>query len=192
MTQSDEDLMKAYQLGDVMAMQHIFEHNKSRILNFCYRLLGNRADAEDISAEVFLSMVKNKHLYDPQRTFSTWIFTIARNLCFNRLKSRKHTVSMWFSSHEQDSFESWDVADQGIDSRESLARQERAGHVHKALAGLPLEQREVLELRQYQGFSYAQISQIKGCSLEKVKILIFRAKENLRIELSSLIKEEHS
>ena len=192
MRHSDEELMKASQLGDESAMRQIFQHNKGRIFNFCYGLLGNRADAEEIAADVFAILIEKKQSYDPARTFSTWIFTIARNLCFNRIRKRKRTVSMWFSSGDSDQFESWDVPDDGDDSRESLAKKERIRNVRTAIAGLPFEQREVLELRQYQGFRYAEISEILNCSLEKVKILIFRAKENLRNELSSYIREEQS
>ncbi len=192
MKQSDQELMKACQAGETEAMVQLFQLNKVRILNFCYSLLRNRADAEEIAGDVFVSLMKHKHSYDPDRTFSTWLFTIARNLCFNRMRKRKQSVPLGFFSKEGHQFESWDVPDQGDDSRESLVKKERAQLVCKAIAKLPYEQKEALELRQYQGFSYAQISEILDCSLEKVKILIFRAKDNLRVQLSSLIKEEQS
>ena len=190
MRQSDEELMKACQLGDKLAMKQIFQRNKVRIFNFCYSLLGNRADAEEIAADVFLTLIKNKHSYDTNRTFSTWIFTIAKNLCFNRISKRKQSVFMWFSNQDNNDFESWDVPDNKDDSSESLAKKERAQHVRKAIAKLPIEQRAAIELRQYQKFSYIEISQSLNCSLDKVKILIFRAKENLKKELASFIKEE--
>lgn len=192
MEQTDEMLMRACQLGDETAMKRIFEHNKVRIFNFCYGILRNRADAEEVAAEVFLTLIRKKHLYDPERTFSTWIFTIARNLCFNRIRNRKKTLSFWFSSKDTDQFESWEVPDEGEDSRESLERKERARHIRMAIAGLPLEQREAIELRQYQGFSYKEISEILNCSVDKVKILIFRAKQSLKDELASFIREEQS
>ena len=93
MGRSDEQLMRAFQTGDREAMYHLFQNNKVRILNFCFGLLGNRADAEEVAGDVFLTIIKYKDYYDPNRTFSTWLFTIARNQCFNRMRKRKRTVS---------------------------------------------------------------------------------------------------
>ena len=73
---------------------------------------------------------------------------------------------------------------------ESLVKKETSEHVRHAIAGLPPEQREAITLKQYHDLSYLQISEVLDCSLEKVKILIFRAKEQLRIELASFILEE--
>lgn len=190
MGKKDEQLMREFQTGDREAMQQLFQHNKVRIFNFCFGMLGNRADAEEVAGDVFLALIKNKYLYDPNRTFSTWIFTIARNMCLNRIRKRKQTVSLWYCSSGSDQYESWDVEDQRDQSRESLAKKERAQMVRRAIAGLPFEQREALELKQYHGFSYVEISQILNCSLEKVKILIFRAKEHLKSKLASFIREE--
>ncbi len=189
---SDEELMRACQRGDGNAMNQIFQNNKLRIFNFCYSLLGNRAEAEDIAGDVFVSVLKNKDMYDPNRTFSTWIFTIARNMCFNRMRVRKHSVSMWFTVKGEDKEEAWDIPADQDDSSEALLKKERAQRVRRAIARLPFEQKEALELRQYQGFSYAQISDILGCSLDKVKILIYRAKENLRKDLSAFIEGEQA
>lgn len=192
MQQTDEELMKACQAGEKQAMVQLFQLNKVRIMNFCCRLLHNRSDAEEVAGDVFVAMIKHKNSYDPDRTFSTWLFTIARNLCFNRMRKRKQTVSAGYFSKHNHQFQSLDVPDHRDDSCESLAKSERALLVRQAIAGLPYEQKEALELRQYQGFSYAQISEILNCSLEKVKILIFRAKENLRVQLASFIREEQS
>lgn len=189
MERSDEQLMLEYQRGDREAINSIFQKNKSRIINFCYGLLGNRADAEEAASEVFLAVVKYKDYYDPKRTFSTWIYTVARNQCINRIRKRNKTVSLWFAVEGSDKHESWDIPDGGENSREILAENERAHHVRKAITRLPYEQREALVLKQYHGFSYAEISKILNCSLDKVKVLIFRAKERLRDELASLIGE---
>ena len=189
MGQTDEELMKAYQRGDQNAMTYLFHNNKVRIFKFCFGLLGQRADAEEIAADVFLALIKNKQLYDPTRTFSTWIFTIARNLCFNRIRTRKQTVSMWQTTQGSD-YEMMEFPDQNESPVQSLANQETSDQVKQAIKKLPYEQQEALVLKQYHGFSYAEISQVLNCSLEKVKILIFRAKERLKNDLSLLMGEE--
>ena len=191
MERSNEDLMRAYQAGETQAMELLFQRYKIRILNFCYGLLSNRADAEEAAAEAFLALVVEKDSFDPSRTFSTWFYTIARNKCISRIRKRNSFVSFWTEASSEDSEgEMWDVPDSRDTSREELARKEVLAGVRKAIYRLPPEQKEAMVLRQYHGFSYQQISQILGCSLEKVKTLIFRAKEQLRSELMSFVKEE--
>lgn len=190
MDRSDEDIMKEYQSGDSGAVSDIFQRYKIRILNFCFSLLGNRADAEEAAAEVFLALVADKNSYDVSRTFSTWLYTIARNKCVNRIRQKKNIVSLWVPSRSGSDYEMMDAPDTTPHSREALSRQEVSVSVRRAIAKLPDEQKEAITLRQYHGFSYQQISDILGCSLEKVKILIFRAKEQLRVELASFVKEE--
>ena len=193
---TDEALMRAYQAGDSAAMNQIFEHNKVRILNFCIGLLGSRADAEEVAAEVFFALVKYKDTYQSPRTFSTWIFTIARNLCLNRIRERRRTVTVWFASKDHGSTQaddSWDVADDHTEhSRDRLVNQERIHAVRQAIAGLPVEQREAIVLKQYHGFSYEEISHILHCSLAKVKVLIFRAKLNMKNKLAVYLGEAQS
>jgi len=192
MNETDEALMRAYQAGDQTAMNQLFEHNKVRILNFCIGLLGSRADAEDIAADVFVALIRHKDSYQPHRTFSTWLFTIARNLCLNRIRQRRKSVTVWFATKTGESRDSWDIADDREHSRERLQNKERSHAVRQAIADLPIEQREAIVLKQYHGFSYEEISLILNCSLDKVKILIFRAKISLKSKLASYIGEELS
>ncbi|MBF0595554.1 MAG: RNA polymerase sigma factor [Candidatus Omnitrophica bacterium] len=192
MERSNEDLMKAYQSGETHAMEQLFQRYKVRILNFCYGLLANRADAEEAAADAFLALVIEKDSFDTSRTFSTWFYTIARNKCISRMRKRNNFVSLWIPSSNDDDGKMWDVPDGNDISREAMAKKEVQVGVRKAIAKLPDEQREAIILRQYHGFSYQQVSQILGCSQEKVKSLIFRAKEQLRAELMSFVKEERS
>ena len=190
MERSDEEIMRLHQSGDSEGMSHIFQRYKIRILNFCFGLLGNRADAEEAAADVFLALVANRNSYDSNRTFSTWIYTIARNKCVNRIRKRKNIISLWISSEDGSDGEMLDIPDSNDHSRDSLIKKEISLNVRRAIAKLPHEQKEAVILRQYHGFSYQQISEILSCSLEKVKILIFRAKEQLRVVLVSFVKEE--
>ena len=170
----------------------LFQEYKIRILNFCFRMLGNRADAEEVTGDVFLALAHSSQSYDPGRKFSTWLYTIARNKCVSQLRKRKKFVFFWSSSRENGPDHERDIPCSNDQPDESLSRKEVSEHVRQAIASLSYEQREAIVLRQYHDFSYVQISQILGCTLEKVKILIFRAKESLRIELSSFILEEQS
>lgn len=191
MQQSDEEIMRLYQSGDKDAMRHIFQRYKIRILNFCLGLLGNRSDAEEVAGNVFLALVTDKSSYDPSRTFSTWVYTIARYKCISQIRKRKSVLSLSPSSEDQDR-EIWDIPDTNDQPGKNLERKEVICQVRRAISKLPSEQKEAIILRQYHELSYQQISEVLGCSLEKVKILIFRAKEQLSIELASFIKEGQS
>ena len=193
MEKTDEQILTAYISGDREAIRMIYVRYKTRMFNFCLRLLGNRADAEEISGDVFMTLIADC-TYDPQRNirFSTWIYTVARNKCVSRMRKRKYLTPLWHSSPGQDGFREWDPPDSQDLSREELAKRELTVLVLKALDKLPFEYKEAIVLRQYHGMSYQQISVILNCSLEKVKILIFRAKEQLRVQLAPFVKEERS
>jgi len=191
MDKNDEQIMLDYLSGKKEAIEMIYMRYKIPILNFSLKMLGNRADAEDVTHEVFLALVSHKYNYHPEAKFSTWLFTVARNSCISRIRKRKYTVSMWFQSKENDTYDQWQVADSQKLSDQELEQKEKAGHVKAAMSKLPLNQKEALILREYHAFSYNEISHILNCSLENVKILIFRAREQLRHELRSLIKENN-
>ena len=180
----DEQLIEEFKQGDENAMQVLFLKYNGRILNFALRIVGNRADAEDVTSEVFLAVLHQKYIWQPSAKFATWLFTIARNACLTRIRQKRNSLSLWFlsSKNEEDFF---DIPDTRENSRETLVKREEAQTVRRAVAKLPVEQREAIVLREYHGFSYAEIAQVLGCSLEKVKILIFRAREQLKTELAS-------
>lgn len=188
MNKPDEQLMQEYQSGEREAMSVIFERYKGRVLGFCLRLLGNRADAEEMASEVFLALSRSKYEYAANVKFSTWLYTIARNKCVSHLRKAKPMISLWLSK-EGEHKEPLDIPDGKHIPSEEVSESERAVYVREAIGRLPLAQREAVILQQYQGLSYEAIAQVLGCSLDNVKVIIFRAKERLRGELSSLIKE---
>lgn len=174
--QTDEELVRAYYHGDQTAFRELFDRYKSRILNFCIRILGNRADAEDVVSEVFMALADRRYILKVDAKCSTWIYAVARNACISRIRKRKRTLSFWFNGNDNcvDPHDTQDLP------HERIIRHEHVSLIRTSLLELPLEQREALVLREYQKLSYQEISGVLGCSLEKVKILIFRGRENLR------------
>ena len=186
---SDEQLMLDFQKGDDNAVHTIFERYKSPILNFSLRILGNRADAEDVTSDVFLSLFGRKYNFHPEAKFSTWLYTVARNRSIDQLRKRKGMISFWMKTQDGAESKEWEMEDKNAFSQKDLEKKEAGEMVRKAIQQLPLEQKEAIVLREYQNLSYEQISQILDCSLEKVKILIFRGREQLRETLSPFLKE---
>jgi len=189
MTKSDHELIADYQNGDSKALEILFERYKKPVLNFALRVTGNRADAEDVVSEVMMILLVKKEKYQPTAKFSTWLFTIARNSCINKLRKRKNIFSMWMQNSENGEYEVLDLPDTGALPDHLIKEKEMTAQVKKAIEKLPDTQREALVLREYQNLSYEEIRQILNCSLENVKILIFRARERLRQELSSFMTE---
>ena len=133
MDQSDEEIMLDFQAGNQEGIGMIFDRYKNRILNFCLRILGNRADAEDVTADVFLALFSKRYRYDPNAKFSTWLFTVARNGCITRLRKKKNMVSIWFSNRESDTVDEWQVQDSQDNSRDVLRKKESASLIKGAI-----------------------------------------------------------
>ncbi len=182
MEHSDEELLRAYNSGDPKAFEGLFLRHKAKVFNFSLRLVNSRADAEDVTSEVFLALFNKRFKDEGKAKLTTWLFTVARNACLTRLRSAKHTVSLWFKN-DKDADEQWDIPDQRDSAAEVLSQREQARKVRSAITRLPVEQREAIILREYFQKDYAEISKILGCSLDKVKVLIFRAREGLRKDL---------
>ena len=185
----DEELIADYQTGNEEALKMLFERYKKPIFNFALRMLGNRADAEDVTSEVFITLVTKKDAYKPTAKFSTWIFTVTRNASISKLRKRKKSFTMWFQKEDSKDYEQWEVPDNRLPS-DNIVKNETKLQLSRAISNLPPEQREAIILREYHQMSYDQIKEIMNCSLDKVKILIYRAREQLRNELPSIISEE--
>ncbi len=189
METSDEDLILQYQNGKSEAYQVLFERYKKPILNFALRILGNRADAEDATGEVFLVLLINKTAYNPKAKFKTWLYTVTRNTCISKLRKRKSVFSLWTKREGEDEYEPWDIPDEGDSPGVALVKKEEEMAVKIAVQKLPEPQKSALILREYHSLNYEQISQILGVSTSNVKILIFRARERLKVELTSFLNE---
>ena len=185
----DAQLMLEFLGGDKASFEKLMRKYYPRILNFIYRYVGIREIAEDLTQEVFIKVYHNARSYVPKAKFSTWLFTVARNVSLNELRSHKRkTVSMDESleTGENEVRPQWqDLA--ASDPSEDLAAKERASMVREAVARLPENQRVAVLLRRYEDFSYQEISQTMKISEKAVKSLLNRAKESLRNKLSGLL-----
>lgn len=190
MNTTDEELVRAYNSGESKAFEALFNRHKGYVFNFALRLLNNRPDAEDVTSEVFLALFNKRFMSDGRAKLTTWLLTVARNACLSRLRSVKHTVSLWFKKDGDDM--AWDIADTAKTPQERAIERDNKKLIAEGLQKLPDEQREALVLREYMGKDYNEIAEILGCSLEKVKVLIFRAREGLRKELLPRLKEQGS
>ncbi|MCK5453542.1 MAG: sigma-70 family RNA polymerase sigma factor [Calditrichia bacterium] len=186
---SDEQLIAKFQLGDLQAYDILVRRYKDQLLNFVYRFVGNRSDAEDIVQETFLRVYKNKHMYKEIAKFSTWVYTIAGNLAKTELRRRKRhkifSVSN-FVNEERD----YDIPDREHSPEKKVDSAIQEEIIQKAIEKLPAKFKEVIILRDIQGFAYEEISQILNIPLGTVKSRVNRGRLKLQEDLRFLYETE--
>ncbi|RMI26786.1 MAG: sigma-70 family RNA polymerase sigma factor [Calditrichaeota bacterium] len=188
---TDEQLIARFQQGDVQAFDVLVRRYKDQLLNFVYRFVGNRSDAEDIVQETFLRVFKNKHYYKEIAKFSTWVYTIAGNLAKTELRRRKRrkffSVSN-FVNEEKD----YDIPDRDHNPEAEVDGALKDAVIQKAIEKLPPKFKEVILLRDVQGFAYEEISQILNIPLGTVKSRVNRGRLKLQEDLKFLFENEPS
>lgn len=173
------------------AFTKIYLRYRERVYAYALRVLSNEQDAEDLFQEVFYRVYTRAERFTEEKSLGGWIFTIAHNLCLNKVRDRKPQCAiddLVLPSEEGDAHSSAydafifdDRAGAGDDWQEVIAR---------AMALLPIEYREVIILREYEGMSYAEITGILHTTIPSVKSRLYRAKGRLRELLAPYYREK--
>src|SRR5688572_31440497 len=155
---SDEELMRRAQNGDRQAFSLLYERYSSAVLSYLYRMLGNVEDVESIGQEVFLRAFRFAPTYRYPQKFSTWLFTITRNLAINHARRRKRSpvrnvTELNLEGHET-SGDPYGVAARATDQAE---KQEEMARLLNALDDLPADQKEAIMMAIFQDMSYAEM-----------------------------------
>ena len=185
---TNEDLMGSVRIGNKYAFEVLIHRHQRSVLNFIFRFLGNRADAEDLTQEVFLRVWKAAGTYKPDAKFTTWLYRIATNLCINRqhaIRIRKLFVQSHVQEQIQNSKDSSIIGESAgiLSPEERLIDSEQSVRLLNALIELPTSQRVAIVLRIYDEMSYQEIAQIMDRSVSSVDSLLIRAKKNLHRKL---------
>jgi RNA polymerase sigma-70 factor (ECF subfamily) len=187
----DAALMLRVKQGDTAAFVGLVEKYKQPILNLAFRTLRDETEAEDLAQTVFVQAWKSAARYQPTAKFSTWLFTIARNLCLNEIRRRKRHPAESLDQTRDDAEEQplLQVEDKRVTSApHELLRGELEQKVDEALAALPENQRTALMLCRQEELSYEEIAKVLGCSLSATKSLIHRARETLKSRLKPYLQ----
>lgn len=177
-----DGLIKKIKDGDMDAFTQLVELFGDRAVNFAYRMLKDQNDAEDAVQEAFLKVFDKIHTFKQESKFSTWFYTVLSNICRDMLrkKSKKPmTVSINQTNREDDDFE-LQLEDTSYEPHENFIKKDALNILDKALTQLSDEHREVIVLRDIEGFDYEKIAEILGISLGTVKSRISRARISLR------------
>ena len=177
---SDEELMRRTQNGDKQAFSVLYERYSSAVLSYLYRMLGNVEDVESIGQEVFLRAFRFAPTYRYPQKFSTWLFTITRNLAINHSRRRKRSPVRNITELNLEgvdiSGDPYQVASRATDD---LEKQEEIARVLKALDDLPTDQKEVIVLGVFQDMSYAQMEEITGTKAVTLRSRMFHGLKRL-------------
>lgn len=174
------DLIAGHLHGDPRAFGQLVALYQVRLLNFIYRMIGDRERAEDLVQEAFLRVHRHLDRFDPARKFSTWIYTIASNLAKNELRNRSRSplvLFQYFRQRSQDTeYRPLDCEDPRGRPDDRYARRQLQELVDKTVGKLPANHREVFVLRELEGKSYEEIAEIMRCNLGTVKSRLNRAR----------------
>jgi RNA polymerase sigma-70 factor (ECF subfamily) len=196
MARSDVQLMLDVKSGDEQSFELLLHRYRSPLVNFLYRMVRNREQAEDLAQEVFLRVYRARAEYVPSAKFTTWLFRIATNLALNNVRDTRHqrmemSLDAPLTPDAEDGDERpLDVADQHPDIEQHLVEQARAKMIRHAIEKLPEKQRAAVLLHKYQELDYGEIAKILACSESALKSLLFRAYEALRVELAPLVAQQ--
>lgn len=177
--QSDEELIKAVQANEPGAFEALYARYRIRLYNFIRRFVGNLSSTEDIFQETFLRVYRERQRYEPRVAVSTWLYTIARNLCLHEIEKRSRRQS---TSADSGTFNTA-TASPLEDPLARLEADDTAGRIVRAVALLPQGEREVLILARYEGLSPRQIAAVVGKSEGAVRVALSRALATLRQSL---------
>jgi RNA polymerase sigma-70 factor (ECF subfamily) len=181
---SDESLMLRYRDGDVRAFEVLVTRHRKPLFNFILRFVRDTAQAEDVTQETFLRLVKGADAYERQAKFTTWLYTIARNLCVDASRRGKHRKAASLDAPIGDEDGSATLLDLVPDGAAGVDRQaqsrELAVRMRAAIEALPDEQREIFLLREVADLQFNEIAAVIGCPENTVKSRMRYALEKLR------------
>ena len=179
-TSPDQELAQRTRRGETEAFGELVKRYQTSVFNVCYRMLGERREAEDLCQDAFIRAYQRFDYYDAERPFGPWIRRVAANLCLNHLQAlrspggAKGAGTVYLDDERDESAAPVAKTPEAIQERA-----ERAETIREAILSLPPHYRVVIELRHYQEMSYTEIARQLEIPLSTVKSHLFRARRML-------------
>jgi RNA polymerase sigma-70 factor, ECF subfamily len=187
----DAALMLCVKQRDTAAFAVLVDKYKQPVMNIAYRMLRDATEAEDLAQMVFVQVFKSASRYQVASKFSTWLFTIARNLCLNEIRRRsRHPVESMEATHPAQE----DQPPQQFEDKRTASPPEHLLHgeleekIEQAVGDLPENQRLAILLCRQDELSYEEIARVLGCSVSATKSLIHRGRETLKQRLKPYLQ----
>lgn len=180
MIQIERDIISRCQQGDKEAFRWVVQTYQRMVFSLTLKMMCDEEEAKDMVQETFIRVWQSIRSYDPQKTFSTWIYTIASRLCIDRLKRANRIVAL-----PEDQLALRRFASEN-DSQQSLENKEWVSIVRTIADGLSDKQRLVFTLCQLEGLPSAEVEQITGLDAKQVKSNLYVARQTIRKQLKKL------
>jgi len=180
--EDDEFLIKRFVSDDESAFEELFGRYKQKIFNLVYRYIGSYPETEELTQDVFVKVYKSAQTFKGKSKFSTWVYRIAVNTCLNYKKKKRLVVESLDKLGTQLVKEL--VAPDSTTPEELFKRARKMAIIQQAIDSLPPNQKIAFILSKYEDFSYIEIAEIINTSISAVESLLFRAKQQLKKELT--------
>jgi len=184
---SDEQLMLLFQGGNENAYIELVNRYKDKLINFIFNYLGDIESSEDVVQETMIKLYQKKHYYKEIAKFSTWLYTIAKNLANTELRKRKQRKTTLLSQFSKDD-KMYDLPSDDNDVGQEIQTEIVNKIIKDAVDQLSEKFKTVITLRDIQQLSYEDISEIIDVPIGTVKSRINRARLQLQVELKHLKK----
>jgi RNA polymerase sigma-70 factor (ECF subfamily) len=184
--ENNETLMMRFRDGDVRAFEFLLSRHQKPIYEFILRSVGpyNTALAEDLAQETFLRVVKQAKSYEQRAKFTTWLYTLARNLCIDNSRRMVHRKTRSLDQPDDEGQTLLErTADKGPAVDRKVIGQQLQTRLQQAIDSLPEDQREVFLMREQADLSFKEIAEVIGISENTVKSRMRYALEKLRAQL---------
>lgn len=176
--------IKLVKKGDQSAFEDIVEHFQGKVFAICFRMVGNKHEAEDIAQEAFIRAYINIQSYDENRKFSTWLYRIATNLAIDRMRKKKPDYYLDAEIQGADGLNLYaQIPDDGVLPEDEVESLETQSYIQKEIMELPAKYRSIIALRFIDELSLKEISEILEIPVGTVKTRIHRGREALRKKL---------
>jgi RNA polymerase sigma-70 factor (ECF subfamily) len=179
---SDEELVETFQAGDAAAFEVLVRRWDRRIQGLIYRVVGGEEEARDLCQETFLRAYRGLGTFKREARFSSWLYQIALNVSRDRLRRRRLRNHVSLDELSEEGEVRW--AQAGPTALDLVESQDLSRAVSAAVASLPHEQREVIVLKEYEGLTFQEISQVLDVPLSTVKTRLYRGLGQLRLQLT--------
>lgn len=172
---SDLELIERIRNGDAMCCRLLVERYQSLVYSIAYRMIHDRAEAEDMAQEVFLKAFRTLDTFREEASFKTWICRIATNRCIDWKRKHASRNQLTAGVEEADA-----LPDEAETPEQTLLRRERQSEVRDVIDGMPEKYRAILLMYHFQGMTYKDIAESEGISSRTVETRLYRAKQMLR------------
>ncbi|NMO96986.1 RNA polymerase sigma factor [Paenibacillus lemnae] len=184
---TDSQLIHEIKQGNVELYSELMRRYQRKIMAFVYHMLKSsnlELMAEDVCSETFYKAFRSLHSFrEVDASFSTWLYTIARNTVLSELrKQRRGNLPLEESGIIP-------VAPPEVAPEQTILRNEKVSMVREAINNLPEKQRSAIILREYDQLDYQEIAEILGQSVSSVKSLLFRARSSVKLQLEPYFAE---